>query len=123
MSFAVQQVDHVEVMVTNMDASVRWYEEVLGLKVTHRWEPEPVFLEANGTALALFQAGLGERDKGEGAHWHRVAWRTDEAGFTAAQDHLRGKGIHFRGPVDHDISWSIYFSDPDGNPLEITYYR
>jgi len=23
---------------------------------------------------------------------------------------------------DHQISWSMYFSDPDGNPYEITSY-
>ena len=24
--------------------------------------------------------------------------------------------------VDHEGSWSLYFSDPDGNPFEITSY-
>ena len=32
------------------------------------------------------------------------------------------KTLEFRGPIDHDTAWSIYFSDPDGNPLEITTY-
>ncbi len=25
-------------------------------------------------------------------------------------------------PVDHRVAWSLYFSDPDGNPFEITCY-
>lgn len=25
-------------------------------------------------------------------------------------------------PVDHEVSWSIYFKDPDGNPFEDTTY-
>ena len=25
-------------------------------------------------------------------------------------------------PVDHQVAWSLYFSDPDGNPFEITCY-
>jgi catechol-2,3-dioxygenase len=51
-----------------------------------------------------------------------VAWHTDRAGFDAAQTHLRELGIAFRGPVDHGAAFSIYFHDPDGHPLEITYY-
>lgn len=121
-AFSVQQIDHVEVMVRNIDAAAQWYSEVLGLKETHRWNPEPVFLEANGTALALFQANGERSSPGTAVHWHRVAWRTDKDGFEAAQQHLRDRGIKFRGPIDHEIAWSIYFDDPDGNPLEITYY-
>ncbi len=121
-AFAVKQIDHVEVMVKDMDSAVKWYEQVLGLKETHRWTPEPVFLEANGTALALFLANGPRGTSSTGAHWHRVAWRTDRAGFDAAQQHLRDRGIRFRGPIDHDIAFSIYFDDLDGNPLEITYY-
>lgn len=122
-AFAVQQIDHVEVFVTDLDAAAAWYGDVLGLTETHRWDPEPVFLEANGTALALFRANGPRAAKTAGAHWHRVAWRTDQPGFEAAQRHLRDRGIRFRGPVDHDISLSIYFEDADGNPLEITWYK
>ena len=28
--------------------------------------------------------------------------------------------IDYGGPVDHGSAWSLYFTDPDGNPLEIT---
>ena len=26
-------------------------------------------------------------------------------------------------PEDHQVSWSLYFADPDGNPWEITTYQ
>ena len=128
MSFAVQQIDHVEVFVRDLDAAAKWYCDVLGLTLIHRWVPEPIFLGAGGTALALFLVDGPKRAKPADAlgtsepHWHRVAWRTTKDGFDAAQRHLADRGIGFRGPIDHDIAWSIYFSDPDGNPLEITYY-
>jgi catechol-2,3-dioxygenase len=83
---------------------------------------------AGGTQLALFKA-QGDEPKTPGVRmarpplrWHRVAWRTDQAGFAAAQRHLTGLGVKFRGPVDHQSAWSIYFDDLDGNPLEITYH-
>jgi catechol-2,3-dioxygenase len=123
MPFSVRQIDHVEVFVRDLEASVRWYAEVLGLREVCRFEPHPIMIGIGGTMLALFQA-RGERGaNGTSPHWHLTAWQTDPEGFAAAQEHLRELGVPFRGPVDHDIAWSIYFDDPDGNPLEITYYK
>lgn len=128
MPFAVDRIDHVEVFVRDVKASVRWYDEVLGLKVIYDLEPpNPVMIGAGGTKLALFQAKGGGRDwerfsAGNPVDWQLVAWQTDEAGFDAAQAHLKKRGIAFRGPIDHDISKSIYFADADGHALEITYY-
>lgn len=128
MSFAVDRIDHVEVFVCDIDSAIRWYAHVLGLTLLHRWEPEPAMIGADETMLALFRAKpgspatAGSRSR-EGLGWHRVAWRTTKVGFEAAQRQLTECGIGFRGPVDHDIAWSIYFDDPDGNHLEITYYQ
>lgn len=124
MPFAVQRIDHVEILVQDIDAAIEWYHKVLGLEEMTRWDPEPVMIGAGGTMLALFKAnGEPRKDPGDAPHWHRTAWRTNGPGFAAAQEHLTDLGIPFRGPVDHDTSWSIYFLDPDGNPLEITYYK
>ncbi len=129
MSFAVLGIDHVEVYVRNLEAAVKWYGEVLGLKEIHRWQPEPIMIGAGETKLALFQARgdvpktPGVRQVPPALRWHRVAWRTDKDGFAKAQQVLKERGVKFRGPVDHEIAESIYFEDPDGNPLEITWYR
>jgi catechol 2,3-dioxygenase-like lactoylglutathione lyase family enzyme len=91
-----------------------------------RWKPEPVMIGAGSTKLALFRRRAGKVPSGgelkitEG--WRRVAWATDRAGFHAAQKHLASLGIRFEGPQDHGRSQSIYFADPDGNPLEVTWY-
>jgi len=124
MAFSVQSIDHVEVFVRSIPEAIQWYGDALGLREMARWDPEPVMIGAGGTMLALFRAAPNSMRQGEAAapalRWHRVAWRTDRTGFEAAQAHLTALGISFRGPVDHDTAWSIYFQDPDGHPLEIT---
>ena len=127
MAFAVDQIDHVEVFVRDMEASIDWYARVLGLGVLRRWNPQPVMIGVGDTNLALFladaeaSAPLAGVDK-TSLRWRRVAWRTSEKGFVAAREHLKACQIEFIGPVDHDIARSIYFEDLDGHPLEITYY-
>jgi len=121
-TFRVDAIDHVEVFVRDIENAARWYADVLGLEEEARWDPEPVFLAAGSSALALFRAKPDaplQRPR-DGCGWHRVAWATSKGGFESAQRHLSEKRIPFRGPIDHEIAWSIYFEDPDGNPLEIT---
>ena len=127
MSFSVDRIDHVEVLVRDIDAAIRWYGDVLGLTELRRWDPEPVMIGAGGTMLALFRAGASAPPATglpslKGVGWRLVAWRTTKTGFEAAQRHLSEREIRFRGPIDHGVAWSIYFDDPDGNVLEITYY-
>ena len=128
MAFRAERIDHVEVFVRDIDAAARWYAEVLGLVEVARWDPEPVMIGAGGTKLALFRASADAASAAGGEspsslRWHRVAWRTDRAGFENAQKHLRDRGVAFRGPIDHGIAQSVYFQDPDGHPLEITWYE
>jgi catechol-2,3-dioxygenase len=50
-----------------------------------------------------------------------LAFRASRQGFLAAQAELKRRGIRFQFQ-DHEISHSIYFSDPDGHHLEVTTY-
>jgi catechol-2,3-dioxygenase len=125
MPFRVDHIDHVEVFVRDITASMEWYERVLGLTEIYRWDPEPVMIGAGPTKLALFRAEPGARrkdsdDVGSSLRWHRVAWHTDRTGLEKAMAHLKTLGIQVRGPMDHGRTMSIYFKDPDGHPLEIT---
>ena len=37
--------------------------------------------------------------------------------------HLQSALGHPIETEDHEVSWSLYFADPDGNPFEITSYE
>jgi catechol 2,3-dioxygenase-like lactoylglutathione lyase family enzyme len=126
-NFAVERIDHVEVFVRDLEASVRWYERVLGLREVSRWDPAPVMIGAGDTMLALFKAADDAAPSPPASvrsprRWRLVAWRVAADAFDDALAHLQAEHVPFEGPVDHSISHSVYFNDPDGHPLEITCY-
>ncbi len=127
MPIEIDELDHVEVFVRDIEAAIAWYDRVLALKVVRRWEPAPVMIGAGGCMIALFKARRDGPDNSDAdtqpaIRWQRVAWRVAPEAFEAAQQHLHECRVAFTGPIDHDGPLSIYFTDPDGNPLEITCY-
>lgn len=129
--FRVSQIDHVHVFVADRRASARWYAEVLGLEVFHEIESEedggPLVVSSDGgsTGLALFKSKPGA------ARTHStVAFRVGGDGFLEFLGRLsslkvegaNGQTLAASDVVDHDYCYSVYFSDPDGNPYELTTY-
>ena len=122
----LEGLDHVAISVSDMERSVHWYVEVLGLERQHTdvWDGVPQFVGKGATGIAIFPA----RDAAAGpAKPARVglrhfALRADRANFLQAQQELRARGIDFEFE-DHQIAHSIYFRDPDGFDLEITTYE
>jgi len=122
----LQGIDHVALAVKDVNASVRWYEEVLGLRRWYQtaWGDYPAVVGAGSTALALFPVeGAAPRpppDRDVLAMRH-VAFRVDAGNFTRARAELtrRQIAVEFQ---HHGISQSIYFRDPNGHEIEITTY-
>lgn len=136
-SSIVTGVDHVELFVSDWDDARAWYERVLGYTpdgAFERWwrtDEGPLVLSADGAAtkLALFERERATR--GASVSPHQVAFRTDADGFLAFRDRLETLGLTDRDGdpvtpddvVDHELSYSVYFTDPDGNWLELTTNR
>lgn len=122
--FILQHLDHVAIKVSNLARSVQWYCDILGMKHEFQglWGGVPVMLSLGPTWLALFPAAAdGATPPLPAIRVDHVALRADRPNFEAARRELPAKGI----PIvfqDHEISHSIYFSDPDGHRLEITTY-
>jgi len=115
-------IDHVHVYVADRDAAVIWYKDVLGMtpiKAFLSWAQNggPLTLEdPSGTVhLALF-----ERENPASAS--TVAFRASGEQFLKWKTHLENKGLIVR-INDHDMAYSMYFSDPDKNLYEITTYE
>src|SRR5688572_1291448 len=122
----VEGVDHVALVVRDVERSIRWYGDVLGLERLHAdvWGDIPAFIGAGTTALALFPVRDGDAQPPPGRNaitMLHLAFRTDAAGFRAAKEELTQRGIAWTFQ-NHTVSHSIYFEDPDGHQLEITTY-
>jgi catechol 2,3-dioxygenase len=121
--------DHVNIFVRNAARSHQWYTDILGLHTQDVFyksgtdRPRAVFLACDkdhAHDVALFEVGddAAGQQKGQVGLNH-MAWRMATLDDLATMYHrLKDKGV----PItvsDHTISIGIYFSDPDGNGLEV----
>lgn len=120
---ALDGFDHLHVFVADRDAAAAWYTEVLGFTPV----PELAFWAAEGGPLTLRDAAdrihLALFERPRQPNRATLALRVSGAGLAAWQAHLTrclGKAPTVE---DHELSVSLYFSDPDGNPFEITSYE
>jgi catechol-2,3-dioxygenase len=118
----INSIDHVHVSVADRTAAERWYEKVLGftrVEALEFWAPNggPLTIQnREGTVhLALFEGAPQKRPS-------TVAFGVEAEEFLQWLTHLRAVLEVPLAAEDHAVSWSIYFSDPDGNPFEITSY-
>jgi catechol-2,3-dioxygenase len=115
--------DHIHVFVHDRAAAQAWYARVMGLTPT----PELAFWASDGGPLTLQDAdntvhiALFERP----AQKNRatVALRVSAQGFASWRSHLAAFPEIAVSVEDHEVALSLYFSDPDGNPYEITTYE
>lgn len=122
----LEALDHVGINVADVDRSMAWYRDVLGLKRTHEedWGDFPAVMEANGSGVALFPRDDGApgppvRSSDDMSH---IGFRTSRQGLERATSEVSDRGIPFH-TGDYGAAWSIYFDDPDGHQIEITTYE
>ena len=119
-------IDHVALAVSDVERSVQWYVDILGLERQHEgmWNGIPVFAGKGNTGIAFFPARGGDSKSAphNNIRMLHLAFRANRENFLEAQQELKTRGIKFEFQ-DHEISHSIYFRDPDGHELEITTYE
>ncbi len=120
----IQSLGHVVLRVTNRARAEQFYGEVLGLPICARYDD-------NGVRMAFFTLG-NHHDfavmevSGDGVRSETTAG-LDHVAFKIGSnlDDLRGAKAHLEAagiavtPIDHEVTKSLYFTDPDGNGIEV----
>jgi len=126
--FQIRQIDHVALTVKDLDHSIAWHHDILGLERRHEavWGRVPAMMCAGETGIALFPAATQNPnpapERRNSTIMRHPAFQVDRQNFLHAQAELRGRGISFTFE-NHQIAHSIYLHDPDGYEIELTTYE
>lgn len=129
-------INHLALVTPDMDATVRFYAGVLGMRVVATTMAGPMrhyFFEMSPqNTVAFFEiAGTDTFDKGAGSppplpipvQLDHIAFNLpDEAALEQLRKRLLAAGSEVTEVVDHGFIRSVYFTDPNGIALEASYW-
>jgi catechol-2,3-dioxygenase len=120
--FGLKRLQHLVLWVSDVERSVRFYRDVVGLEVKRQY-PNAAFMKIPGTAddhnLGLFeQAGVPRPDERVARMYH-AAWEVGEITDLVSARQRLSEARALVGMSDHGTSLSLYAKDPDGLEFEI----
>jgi len=120
-----RRLGHIVLSVRDVKASVEFYTRTLGLTVAQeKTDPDRAFLSLGEDhhEIALFQeaapdaAPPGDRQPGI----QHIAWLLEDFDeLQAAWRELQALGVPVERTVEHNVTRSLYFRDPDNNCIEL----
>jgi catechol 2,3-dioxygenase len=115
-------VGHVNLTVSDLERSLRFYRDLLGLHVTQR-DAQSAFLACGDyhhhVALNRWDAeATPPPPRSTGLH-HFALRLPDTTALAAVVTRLLGGGQELLGATDHGVNLAVYLRDPDGNGVEL----
>jgi catechol 2,3-dioxygenase len=121
----VESLGHVVLRVVDLQRSERFYSGLLGFPVCARFDEQGMkmtfFSLGNHHDLAIAEvSGEGSATGDQAVGLDHVAFciGTSIDQLVQAKAELDDAGIELV-PVDHEVTKSLYFDDPDGNNVEL----
>ena len=126
MSYTPKYLGHVNIFVRNAERSQKWYADVLGLHTYDLIPGRAAFMSADleqSHEVALIQVGADAPGPQKGqVGLNHMAWMMHSLDdLKEIYQRLKDKNVPIARVSDHGVSVGIYFHDPDGNGLEVSY--
>jgi catechol 2,3-dioxygenase len=115
-------VGHVTLQVSDLQRSVDYYSDVLGMAMLHReHDVARLGVRATGQQLAVLQEkrGIAKAPRaGRFGLYHFAVLLPDRPSLGKFAAHLFASGVR-PGMADHAVSEALYLTDPDGLGIEV----
>ena len=120
----LKAIDHVAISVKSLEDSFRWYSQVLGFGLYHKFT-RTWMIERDGMKIGLMRRADAKPvdDLDDRIAIQHFAFGVTEDDFQLVVDTLQILAVPFEGPEDTGIAYSIFLTDPDGHSVEITAYH
>lgn len=121
---AATRIGHVHLKVSDLERSVAFYTDLVGLTVMQRYGDQAAFLSAGGyhhhIGLNTWESKGGKAPPpGTTGLYHTAILYPDRKSLAQALKRLVEANWPLEGASDHGVSEALYLSDPDGNGVEL----
>lgn len=126
--FLLEGIDHILLVVSGIDRSIRFYEEVIGCRLEKRYPQWGMAQLRAGAALinvvdVSVPEGAWAKSEGKGRNMDHLSLALGRHDEDALRTHLARHGVAIEEESIHagarGESLSIYVRDPDGIMLEL----
>jgi catechol 2,3-dioxygenase len=116
------KIGHVHLKIRDLKRSIDFYHKYLNMEITEKLADTFVFMSAGQMHHELALQEVGEKallPKRDDVGLYHVAFEVpNKQTLVDTYQKLKKDGLVVY-PVDHRISWALYFSDPDANGIEV----
>lgn len=129
-----QGVHHITFVGSNREATIDFYQGVLGMPLVFEQpnldvpeENHLYFDSGDGRLITFFVRPTRKNDPAPNpqgiGNLHHLAFTVSHATYTQIAKRLNDLGIQNTGPIDRGFMDSIYFRDPNGQLLEMACFK
>ena len=119
------ELGHVVYYVRNLEQSLKFYQDALGLSLSGKiFKGQAAVLTGGRTHHELLLIEIGNAKgplQGRRVGLYHVGWKVGESldELKLVKERLLRHGFEIDAMSDHTVSQSLYLHDPDGNEVEL----